>query len=256
MINGVIVPNRRLVEHLKNARNILVFTGAGISTNSGIPDFRGPQGVWKKRRTVMYQDFMHDETARLEYWDYKLEGWNQYRDAKPNAVHRSIVRLEESGQLCAVITQNIDGLHSRAGTPPEKLVELHGTNTEVECQTCGERFSPDGAFEFFRSNRKAPICDCGGLLKPATISFGQSLCPRDLERAKKAVDAADLVLALGSTLSVYPASSIPLMAADRGASYIIINRGSTEHDGHSSVTLRIEGDVNEVFPPAVASAMS
>src|SRR5437763_16352896 len=125
----------KFISHLRSAQKILIFTGAGISTGSGIPDFRGPQGVWKRRQPVYYQDFMRSETARIEHWDFKAEGWEGYRDAKPNSIHTAIVDLERAGKLEAVVTQNIDGLHAKAGTTGGKLIELHGTNSEVECPT-------------------------------------------------------------------------------------------------------------------------
>ena len=240
---------------LRAGRKVLVFTGAGISTGSGIPDFRGPEGVWKRRRPVYYHDFMRSETARIEHWDFKLEGWPGFRDARPNATHEAIVRLERAGKVLMVVTQNIDGLHTRAGTAPERLVELHGTNSLVECQTCGKLSGPETHFESFRRTRRPPVCDCGGFLKPATISFGQNLRNADLERAEQAAKEADLVLALGSTLSVYPAANIPLLAASRSVPYVIINRGPTEHDGMTEVTLRLEGDVAELFAPAVAAVL-
>ena len=246
----------KLAELLRESKKTLLFTGAGISTSSGIPDFRGPDGVWKRRQPVYYHDFMRSEAARIEHWDYKLEGWPAFRAARPNATHEAIVRLERAGKVVAVVTQNIDGLHSRAGTPPERLVELHGTNSFIECQTCGRRTDPEAHFEQFRKTRRPPVCECGGFLKPATISFGQNLRNEDLERAETAAKAADLVVALGSTLSVYPAANIPLLAANRGAPYVIINRGPTEHDDLPEVTLRLEGDVVVVFPPAVDAALS
>jgi NAD-dependent deacetylase len=245
----------RLVKLLRAGKRILVFTGAGISTGSGIPDFRGPEGVWKRRQPVYYHDFMRSEAARIEHWDYKLEGWTGFRDARPNATHEAIVRLEKEGKVRAVVTQNIDGLHERAGTVPELLVELHGTNSFVECQSCGKRSDPEAHFKYFRETRQPPVCECGGFLKPATISFGQNLRNEDLERAHQGAKEADLVLALGSTLSVYPAADIPLIAARRGAPYVIINRGETEHDGMAEVTLRIEGDVGAVLPGAVEEAL-
>jgi NAD-dependent deacetylase len=246
----------KLVELLRGSRKMLVFTGAGISTGSGIPDFRGPDGVWKRRQPVYYHDFMRSEAARVEHWDYKLEGWPAFRAARPNATHEAIVRLEQAGKVVAVVTQNIDGLHARAGTPMERLVELHGTNGSVECQTCGRRSDPEAHFEQFCKTRRPPVCECGGFLKPATISFGQNLRNEDLERAEAAAKVADLVVALGSTLSVYPAASIPLLAANRGEPYVIINRGPTEHDDLPEVTLRLEGDVGEVLPPAVKAALT
>lgn len=235
---------------------MLVFTGAGISTGSGIPDFRGPAGVWKRRQPVYYQDFMASEDARIEHWDYKLEGWAAFRDARPNATHEAIVQLERAGKLLMVVTQNIDGLHSRAGTSPGRLVELHGTNSLIECQTCHRLSDPEPHFEHFRKTRQPPLCECGGCLKPATISFGQDLRKADLQRAEAATRQADFVLSLGSTLSVYPAAAIPLLAARTGAPYAIINRGLTEHDDLPEVTLRIEGDVGEIFPLAVSAAMN
>lgn len=241
---------------LRAAGRILVFTGAGISTGSGIPDFRGPNGVWKRRRPVYYDEFMASEAARVEHWEYKLEAWAAFRDARPNAIHEAVVRLEQMGRLLLVVTQNIDGLHTRAGTSRERLVELHGTNSEVECQTCHRRSDPAPHFEQFQRTRRPPVCECGGFLKPATVSFGQNLRPEDLERAEAAARAADLVIALGSTLSVYPAANIPILAARAGAPYVIINRGPTEHDELPVVTLRIEADVAEAFPPAVATAQA
>ena len=244
-----------LTDYLRDSRKALIFTGAGISTGSGIPDFRGPQGVWTRRQPVYFQDFMTSEAARIEHWDYKLEGRDAFRDARPNAVHNAIVRLERAGKLCAVVTQNIDGLHSLAGTSAECLVELHGTNALVECQTCHRREDPEPHFEYFRRNRKPPLCDCGGFLKPATISFGQNLDARELERAQHFATKADLVVALGSTLSVYPAASFPLIAAKRGVPYIIVNRGATDHDHESCVTIRLEGEIGEIFPSAVDAAL-
>ena len=245
----------RLADLLRAGKEILLFTGAGISTGSGIPDFRGPDGVWKRRQPVYYHDFMRSEAARIEHWDYKLEGWSAFRDARPNATHDAIVHLERAHKLIAVVTQNIDGLHARAGTSAERLVELHGTNSLVECQTCGRLSDPQPHFEMFRKTRRPPLCECGGFLKPATISFGQNLRNGDVERAETAARKADLVVALGSTLSVYPAANIPLLAARRGVPYVVINRGPTEHDDLPEVTLRLEGDVAEIFPPAVAAAL-
>jgi len=249
------VADVRLVEHLRRAQRILVFCGAGVSTASGIPDFRGPNGVWRRRRPVEYSEFLASDAARVEYWDYKLESWAIYQRARPNAVHDAIVALEQAGKIAAVVTQNVDGLHRRAGTSPAILVEMHGTDLLVECQTCHATSDPAPHFASFEATRRPPMCACGGILKSATISFGQSLRPADLERAAAAAMRADLVLALGSTLSVYPAASIPLLAAERGTPYVVVNRGITEHDEHPSVTLRLDGDVTSIVPPAVEEAM-
>jgi NAD-dependent deacetylase len=199
---------------------------------------------------VYFQDFLASEACRLEYWDQKAEGWEAFRDARPNAAHRALVALERLGRLRALVTQNIDGLHQAAGTSPALLLELHGTNRLVECLACGRRDDPEPAVAAFRASRRVPTCvACGGLLKLATVSFGQALDGRVLDACARAAAEADLVLALGSTLSVVPAASVPLAAARRGAPYVIVNRGPTEHDGIA--TLRIEGDVTEVLPPAV-----
>jgi NAD-dependent deacetylase len=170
-------------------------------------------------------------------------------------VHDAIVALEQAGKIAAVVTQNVDGLHRRAGTSPAILVEMHGTDLLVECQTCHATSDPAPHFASFEATRRPPMCACGGILKKATISFGQSLRAADLERAAAAAMRADLVLALGSTLSVYPAASIPLLAAERGTPYVVVNRGITEHDEHPSVTLRLDGDVTSIVPPAVEEAM-
>ena len=256
MLVAPIMPDARLIDALRRARRILIFSGAGVSTASGIPDFRGPNGVWTRRRPVYYDDFLASEAARVEYWDYKLETWDVYQQARPNAAHDAAVALERARKVAAVVTQNVDGLHRRAGTSAELLVELHGTDLLVECQTCHATSDPAAHFARFRETRRAPRCACGGLLKAATVSFGQSLRASDLERAAHAAAQADLVVALGSTLSVYPAASVPLAAAERGTPYVIVNRGPTEHDGHPAVTLRIEGDVTEEFAPAVREALA
>lgn len=243
--------DNRLVEYLRDADKILFFTGAGISTGSGIPDFRGPQGIWTQRQPIYYQEFMSSEEARVAYWGQKVEDWEAYSKAQPNAVHKAIARLERADKVLMVVTQNIDGLHSLAGTSPGRLVELHGTNGAIECQDCHERSDPSSHFAAFKETGKSPRCHCGGYLKPATISFGQNLREDDLLRASAATEVADVVISLGSTLSVHPAASIPLMAARRGIPYIIINRGGTDQDDAPFVSLRLEGDVLDIFPPAV-----
>jgi NAD-dependent deacetylase len=249
-------PVDHLARLLADAHRILVFTGAGISTDSGIRDYRGPQGVWKTRRPVLYDEFLATEEARIDYWDFKLEGWPSIRDAEPNAVHAACVDLERAGHLEAVVTQNVDGLHAAAGTSADRLVEIHGTDRHVSCLTCGARSEPDPCYRSFETHRVPPRCECGGLLKPATISFGQALDEAETARAFAAADAADLVISLGSTLAVEPAASVPLNAAMRGVPYVIVNRGETSHDGFPGVTLRVDGDVGEVFPMAVGRSLT
>jgi NAD-dependent deacetylase len=238
---------------VKAARRILAFTGAGISTGSGIPDFRGPKGVWKRRSPVYFDDFLASEDARVEYWDGKSEAFEAFIGAAPNAAHRALVELDRAGRLLAVVTQNIDGLHELAAHAPERILELHGTNRWVECLGCGARTDPAPPMAAFRATRACPRCACGGLQKFATVSFGQSLPTKVLRRAFELAEQADLVLSLGSTLSVSPANQVPLHAATRGTAYVVINQGETEHDGHC--TLRIEGDVSVFLPPAVAAAL-
>ncbi|MBE0618301.1 MAG: Sir2 family NAD-dependent protein deacetylase, partial [Proteobacteria bacterium] len=236
-------PDPRFVALLRAARRVLVFTGAGVSTGSGIPDFRGPDGVWKSRRPVELDAFLSSEAARVEYWEWKRENLPRIRAAEPNATHRACAALEEAGRLEAVVTQNVDGLHARAGVSRERLVELHGTDARVTCLSCGEEAPLEETYAAFTASGRAPGCACEGFLKPATISFGQSLRGEDLERATRAAARCDLVVALGSTLSVHPAAGFPLLAARRGVPYVIVNRGVTDHDGLALVTQRLEGDV-------------
>lgn len=240
---------------LRASRRCLVFTGAGISTASGIPDFRGPTGVWKTRQPVYYQSFMASAAARSEYWEFKREGYAVFRDARPNPVHEAVVALERAGRLCGVVTQNVDGLHQAAGTSRELLIELHGTNLEVECTGCEQREPVARCMQEFERTRTPPLClSCGAIVKPAVVMFGEALKPDDLSRAFDAAASADLVVALGSSLVVTPAADVPLVAARRGVPYIIINQGETAHDEMAS--LRLEANVVDVFPPAVESALS
>jgi NAD-dependent deacetylase len=241
---------RRLADALEPARRILVFSGAGLSTASGIPDFRGPAGIWKRLRPVDYSEFLASGSARHEYWTNKLAVHDAFQAARPNAAHRAIVDLERRGRLRAVVTQNIDGLHQAAGTSEALVVEVHGTNRFVECVSCGAITDPQHAVASFRESGEVPACPCGGWLKFATISFGQPLRDDVLQRAALHASACDLVLALGSTLSVHPASTIPLVAVRRGSPYVILNQGATEHD--EMATLRLEGDVSILLPAAVA----
>lgn len=250
------IDTSKLIGHLKAARRMLIFTGAGISTGSGIPDFRGPRGVWRHRKPVYYQAFMTSEAARIEHWDYKLSSWAAISAARPNTVHHAIVKLEQAEKVISVLTQNVDGLHSLAGTSPDHLIELHGTDSFVECQSCHRRSDPKPHLEYFRSLRKTPLCECRGFLKSAAISFGQTLDARSLTRAREAAAKADLVIALGSTLSVYPASEFPLIPLRRKVPYIIINHGATEHDCEPGVSLRLDCKVEDVFPPAVEVVLS
>ena len=244
-----------LMDLLREAERILIFTGAGVSTASGIPDFRGPDGIWKRLQPVYFQEFESSEEARVEYWRQKAESWELFNDSEPNAVHLAAADLERAGKLLMVVTQNIDGLHAKAGTSRNRLVELHGTNAEVECLSCGALSDPAPHLAWFREHLRTPMCACGGFLKLATISFGQNLREIDLQRASIAAQKCDLAVSLGSTLSVYPAAAIPLNAAERGVPYVVINRGPTGHDRSPPVKMRLEGDVTEIFAPAVREAL-
>jgi len=246
----------RFVTLLAGARRALVFTGAGVSTGSGIPDFRGPDGVWKTRRPVLYEDFLRSEAARVEYWEWKRECRAHSRGAQPNPAHTACAQLEKAARLEAVVTQNVDGLHERAGVSRGRLVELHGSDARIACLTCEQEAPLEESFAAFAATGRAPRCACGGFLKPATISFVQALRPDDLERALQAAHACDLVISLGSTLSVHPAAGFPLVAAGRGVPYVVVNRGITDHDPLPQVTLRLEGDVGAIFPAAVARALA
>ena len=246
----------QLAELIRDADAILVMTGAGVSTASGIPDFRGPNGIWNTMRPVTFDRFLRDQRGRVEYWEQKLLAAPVFEAAKPNAVHRACVELEEAGKLDMLVTQNVDGLHAAAGTTPEHLVELHGTAMQAVCLSCGVRSLVEPHIERFSETREPPVCaDCGGLLKPATISFGQQLEPQSMLRASMAAETCDLVIALGSTLSVYPAADIPFAPVQRGVAYVIINMGETDHDDWDGLTLRINGDVTDVFPAAVSAAL-
>jgi NAD-dependent deacetylase len=246
----------RLANLLAEASAVMLVTGAGISTGSGIPDYRGPQGVWKTSRPVEFGDFLSSEVHRIEYWNQKAESADLIRSAEPGPVHRAAVDLERAGKLEAIVTQNVDGLHGDAGSSPSVVIEVHGTTREAACLSCGKRIPVEEALAAFAATGTAPLCEeCGGLLKPATISFGQRLDELTVARALHAADRCDLVVALGSTLSVYPAADIPLRAAVRGVPYAIVNRGRTEHDRHPAVSVRIDGEVGSVFGEVVADAL-
>ena len=237
------------------SKHLIAFTGAGASTESGVPDYRSKGGIWDKFQPIYIDEFMSSRDARVKYWKRKAELYPALIDAQPNAAHNGLAELYELGFLKAIITQNIDGLHRDAGTSPGLLVEIHGTTREVECQSCLERSDPGPHRERFAETGEPPVCNCGGYIKSATISFGQQLRQADVARAFDAAKRADLAISLGSTLSVTPAADIPIEAAMAGARYAIVNQGDTEHDGLGLVTLRVEGEVGEVFAPAVETAL-
>ena len=231
------------------AERITVLTGAGISTDSGIPDFRGPNGLWTKNpaaeKTATLSHYVSDPEVRRQAWRGRLESptWT----AQPNAGHRALVELERRGKLLALVTQNVDGLHKHAGSDPSRVIEVHGTMREVACLSCGERAPMERALERVRNGEEDPLCrTCGGMLKSATISFGQSLVVEDIERADAAARACDLLLAVGSTLGVYPVAAIVPVAKRHGAKVVIVNGGPTEMDEIAHAVLY--GQISEILP--------
>lgn len=228
---------------------ILIFTGAGISTGSGIPDYRGPEGTWTKREPVLFQEFVDSEEKRAEYWRYKADTFEAFKAARPNDSHKALVRLEKSGRLEALVTQNIDNLHRAAGTSNEKLIELHGTALCAECMECFDWSPMTVALGRFLDSGKPPRCACGGLLKPAVVMFGESLPQAELGLAFRAAQNCDLAISIGSTLSIEPAASVPLSARAAGKPYAIINRGETAHD--RAALIKIDADAARVLPELI-----
>lgn len=244
---------------LERARRVVVLSGAGISTDSGIQDFRGPQGLWTKHpeaeRAATLSSYVSDPELRKRAWQNRLTSpmWA----ASPNAGHQALVDLERSGRLDTLVTQNIDGLHHEAGTDPSRIIEIHGTSREVVCLRCGDRQESEPVHERVRGGEADPSCAvvdsdgvaCGGILKSATISFGQSLVPEDLFRAERAATDCDLLLAVGSTLGVFPAAGMVPIAVQHGAVVIIVNGGPTEMDSLADVV--VYGSISECLPAMV-----
>jgi NAD-dependent deacetylase len=225
----------------RGARTVAVLTGAGISTDSGIPDFRGPQGLWTKNpgaeKLSTYQAYVSDPAVRRRSWQARRDhpAWR----AEPNRAHVALAGLARSGLVTSVITQNIDGLHQKAGTPADKVIELHGTMFSVMCVSCGDRSPMAGALARVEAGEEDPACvRCGGILKSATVMFGQALDPGVLARAGQAAAACDLLLAVGSTLTVEPAASLCGVAAAAGAALVIVNRDPTPYDPLAAEVIR------------------
>ena len=234
------------------AQRIVALTGAGISTDSGIADYRGPNGLWTKNpkaeRMSNIQYYVSDPEVRKLSWQHRAS--NPALRAEPNPGHHALVELEATGRLDTLITQNVDGLHLRAGHDPAKVVEIHGNMREVVCLSCNERAPMERALERVRNGEEDPACrTCGGILKSATISFGQQLVVEDLRRAELAAQRADLVLAIGSTLGVYPAAGVIPIALHHGAALVIINGEPTPFDDEADVVVR--GSISEVLPRIV-----
>lgn len=230
-----------LAAWVRAAERVVVFTGAGISTESGIPDFRSPGGIWEKYTPIMYADFVASEEARRQYWERSKATYPSLAQAEPNAAHFAVAQLHTWGTLDLCITQNIDRLHQRAGLPPEAVIELHGNAMEAYCLSagCDARYTREAVQLVLESGVAVPTCDaCGGILKSATVSFGQPMPERETAEALERSRRADLFLVIGSSLVVYPAAHCPVVAKQAGARVVILNREPTEHDEYADLTLR------------------
>jgi NAD-dependent deacetylase len=240
------------VELIQPARRIVVLTGAGISTESGIPDFRSPGSIWQQQPPVSYQDFISKPEARLKYWQTRRALSRQVARAKPNAAHYALAQLERMGMLLGIITQNFDGLHQDAGNQPERIVELHGTSREAACTLCDARSSIQELQQRIDAGETDPACPlCGGYMKTATILFGQRVPQVVLVRAREMVENCDLFLVIGSSLQVTPAATLPRLALAKDAPLIIINLQTTPLDDYADVILRAKA--GDTLPPIVAA---
>src|SRR5262245_31005844 len=231
---------------IRASRNLVFFTGAGISTESGVPDFRSPGGIWTRYQPVYFAEFMTSEEARIRQWQMKKETHELYKNVKPNAGHYAIAQFDKRGQLLGLITQNIDGLHGIAGVSPDKIVELHGTDRKVVCLKCSKTFDPEPIYERLEGNFTPPTCDaCGGFLKAATVSFGQAMPVEAMSRANELSAAAEIFIVLGSSLVVHPAASFPVIAKENGAFLAIVNRDPTPLDDLADY--RYQGEIGGFF---------
>jgi NAD-dependent deacetylase len=231
----------RLSGLLANSRRAVAFTGAGISTESGIPDFRSPGGIWSRMQPIEFDDFLSSEEMRRESWRRKRVIDRDFKAAQPNRGHRALAALIERGTMSAIITQNVDGLHQASGISGDKVIELHGNSTYAACLSCSKRYELEPIFEAFDHDETLPVCSaCGGLVKTSTISFGQPMPAAAMDRAEAETLACDLFLAIGSSLVVYPAAGFPALAKRSGAKLVIINREPTDQDGTADLVLRAE----------------
>ncbi len=228
----------QVVRLIEAAHRIVVLTGAGASTESGIPDFRSPNGLWQRQLPTTYQEFISSQEARKRYWELRVPISRQMAEAKPNATHEALTELERLGKLTAIITQNIDGLHQAAGTSPERVIELHGTARQAACTHCGTRSPIAPLLDRVAAGEEDPRCACGGYLKAATILFGQPLPRAALEQAVALAITCDLFFVIGSSLRVNPAAQLPDLAVERGIPLIILNREPTPLDERADMVLR------------------
>jgi NAD-dependent deacetylase len=228
----------QLGQLIARSRRAVVFTGAGISTESGIPDFRSPGGIWTRMAPIDFADFLASEEARRETWRRRFAMEETFRAAAPNRGHRAVAELVRRGKVAAVITQNIDGLHQASGVAPERVIELHGNTTYAHCLDCARRYEIEEVHSAFARDEAAPFCaDCGGWVKTATISFGQAMPQAAMRRAETETIAADLFIVAGSSLVVYPAAGFPELATRYGATLVIINREPTPLDSLADLVL-------------------
>ncbi len=231
---------KTVAEMISISQRVIVFTGAGISTESGIQDFRSPGGLWHQwnPEELTFDKFMTSRASREHYWGFSRAIWPTMASAKPNIGHFAIANLHRMGKLDCVITQNVDGLHQSAGVPDNKVVELHGTIKWVSCLTCGKRFPREDIEKMMdETGEKAPECQCGGFLKQATISFGQSLPEDAIREAEEKSSACDVFIVAGSSLVVYPAAQLPVLAKQNGAKLVIITLSNTPHDHYADVII-------------------
>ena len=242
----------RLRDMIDRARRVAIFTGAGISTESGIPDFRSPGGVWSRMSPIYFQDFVASEEKRREAWDRAFSGRAGWTGKEPNAGHYAVARLVSSGKACAVITQNVDNRHQNAGVPADQVIELHGNASYATCLECGLRHELADLKALYQATGDLPACrDCGGIVKTATISFGQPMPQGPMARAEAETLACDLFLVLGSSLVVYPAAGFPQLARHNGARLAIVNREPTDQDALADLVLHDEiGPVMSSVVPA------
>jgi NAD-dependent deacetylase len=236
-VNGA----EQLAELIGSSRRAVVFTGAGISTESGIPDFRSPGGIWTRMQPISFQDYLADPAARRLSWQRRLEMEDTWKTVQPNDGHKAVAELVARGQVSHVITQNIDALHQISGVPAARVIELHGNTRDARCLDCGTDAELADVLAHFRTHGDAPDCAaCGGLIKTATVSFGQPMPEGEMARAQQAALACDLMLVLGSSLSVYPAAGFPLLAKRNGARLAILNRDQTPQDPYADLVLNAE----------------
>ncbi|MEO1367765.1 MAG: Sir2 family NAD-dependent protein deacetylase [Acidobacteriota bacterium] len=237
---------QELADAWRRAERAVVLTGAGLSTASGIPDFRSPGGRWSEYQPVTIQEFEHSHASREEYWRYKGETWEVIGEAEPNPGHVSLTELAAAGRIELLVTQNIDGLHGRSGFPADRTVTIHGTDAETECLGCGRREPRAAAQRAWASGKSVPRCRCGGWLKPATISFGQQLVMADLKRSFEAAERCDLFVAVGTSLVVGPINHTFVLAAHAGAGTAILTASETPFDDEA--TWRSTEPLEELLP--------